>query len=149
MVRCASAADFEALVGLARRFTAESGLPVSFDEDRARQTLWRAIHSPEVAVLVDDIDGVIGGGAIMTFEAEWTREVCAYVVKFYVERELRGLGSARALVAGLMAEARARSATLMFASATAGLGERVERLYVRLFERAGFNVLGRIVMKEL
>ncbi len=149
MIRRASAADFEALAGLARRFTAESGLPVNFDEDRARQTLWRAIHSPDVVVLLDDIDGVIAGAAMMTFEAEWTREVLAYVVKFYVERELRGLGSARSLVAALVAEARARDARLLFASATAGLGERVERLYVRLFERAGFGVLGRIVMKEL
>lgn len=149
MIRHAEPRDLEAIVGLARRFTEESGLPVTFNAHRARATAWQAIHDPEWVFLVDEADDVIAGVAMLTFECDWYDEILAYVAKFYVEKEFRPLGTAQALVRELVAEAENRGARMVFASATAGMGERVERAYVRLFERAGFQVLGRIISKEL
>ena len=67
----------------------------------------------------------------------------------YVEPEFRGLGTARELVEGFEIAAKRLGASIVFASATAGMGERVEALYVRLFEKFGYTVLGRVLFKEM
>ena len=59
------------------------------------------------------------------------------------------MGTARALVEAFQDEAKKLGASIVFASATAGMGDRVEKLYVRLFERYGFVTLGRILYKEI
>jgi len=61
MIRHAEPGDLEAIVGLARRFTEESGLPVTFNPLRARATAWQAIHDPGWVFLVDEADDVIAG----------------------------------------------------------------------------------------
>ena len=149
MPRAATERDFVDLVDLARAFVKETGLRLTFNEVRARETLWAAIHSPAVDFLVEEVDGVLAGVAMITYENAYYDEVCAYVEKLFVHREFRGLGAADLLVNGALDTCRGRRAKIVFASATAGMGERVEKLYVRLFERHGFSVLGRIIARTL
>jgi GNAT superfamily N-acetyltransferase len=148
LIRPATVEDLDDLVRLARAFTGESGLPLTFNAERAQTTLWNALHHPDMDCIVE-WDGAITGLAIVVYEAEYYDETCAYVDKFFVHKELRGRGTSDALVRGILAACSGRGATCIFASATAGMGERVEKLYVRLFERHGFSVLGRVVMRNL
>lgn len=149
VTRPAVAEDFEALVDLARLFTNESGLPVTFNEDSARETLWACIHHPDVDLIVDSDDDVLLGATTVSYEASYTNEILAYVDKLFVHREFRGRGASDNLLRGIVKCCEDRGASLVFASATSGMGERVEKLYVRLFERHGFHVLGRIIMRKI
>lgn len=147
IIRKAAPGDYEALVSLAKDFTAESGLPLTFSAERARETLWASMHHPEIDFLVE-YDEVLTGAMILTYENNYYDETCAYVEKFFVHREFRGRGTSDNLLRAMIPACEARNAKLIFASATAGMGERIEKLYVRLFERHGFTVLGRIIMRR-
>lgn len=149
VIREAVAADFEPLVSLARNFTRESGLPFTFNEVRARETIWSHIHYPEVDFIVETDEDVLTGCAVVTYDADYYNETCAYVEKLFVHKEFRGRGTSDNIIRGILGFAEKRDARVVFASATAGMGERIEKLYVRLFERHGFNVLGRIIMRKI
>lgn len=149
IVREAVAEDYEELVSMAKHFTEISELPLTFNVERARLTLWALIHDPDVDVLVETQEGVVSGGVCVSYEASYYDEICAYVEKFFVHKEFRGIGTSDNLLRALLKTCKKRNAKVIFASATAGMGERVEKLYVRLFERHGFSVLGRIIMRTI
>ena len=132
---------------MAQRFLGETELPLTYSEENTRATIWAAIHGPLI-FLVWQGEETLGGMVLGNYEHDFTEETAAYIMKFYIERELRGLGVARELLQAFDAEAKQRGATVRFASSTAGMGPTNEMLYVRLFEREGYNVLGRVLVKE-
>lgn len=146
MIRKAKPEDLDALCSLAKRFVSETSLPLTFDAELSRNTFWNLIHNG--IILVDD-DGVIAGVITGAVDRDFCVEPVAYITKMYIEREFRGLGSSRDLLKAFEEEVSKLGAKIIFASATAGMGERVEKLYVRLFERAGYKVLGRVLAKEI
>lgn len=147
--RRAQAGDYEGLVDMARIFTEESGLPLTFNEEHARETLWASLHRPEMDFIVVVDQDLVVAGTIIVYEAGYYDEICAYVDKFFVHREFRGLAASDTLLQGVLTHAGERQAKLIFATATAGMGASIEKLYVRLFRRHGFEVLGRIIMREV
>lgn len=149
LIRYITEADIPALIPMAQRFVDESSLPLTFSEEMTRLTFRNAIHHDHVIALVEDCDGTLTGGIIGVVDKDFCNETCAFVSKMYVEKEVRGLGTARALVEAFQDEAKKLGASVVFASATAGMGDKVEKLYVRLFEHFGYEVLGRVLVKEL
>lgn len=148
-VRPAEAKDLDTLCGLAERFVGESDLNLTYSHEGTRQTFWSMIKNDDAIILISDHDGAVGGVVLGMVERDFCLESCGYVVKFYVEEEFRGLGVSKELLDAFEHAAVAKGATILFASATAGMGSRVEQLYVRLFEHHGYNVLGRVLVKEL
>lgn len=148
-VRAARQGDLQSLLNMARRFVSETSLPLTFDAEIATRTLLQVIQSDGGILLVEEDDGVLTGLIVGVVERDFCVERCAYVTKMYVERELRGLGTARALVKAFQVEAEQLGASVIFAAATAGMGQDVERLFVKLFERNGYVVLGRVLVKEI
>lgn len=142
MIRKAAPGDCESLVRLARQFTEHSGLPLTFNEERARETIWHYINHPDIDVLVDDEVTCL---ACVTYEVSYYDELCAYVDKFYVGKPSFAGGSL--LARAVVEHAEVRGAKLIFAIAGAQFGERSERFFVRLFERHGFRILGRTLMR--
>ena len=132
---------------MAQRFLAETQLPLTYSAENTRATIWAAIHSPLI-FLVWQGEETLGGMVMGDYEHDFTEETAAYVMKFYVERELRGMNVARELLQAFDAEVKQRGASVVFASSTAGMGPTNETLYVRLFEHEGYNVLGRVLVKE-
>ena len=110
--------------------------------------MWSAIHDSTI-MLVWKGEETLGGVVIGSLERDFTEDMSAYIMKFYVEKELRGLGVAQELLQAFDQEAFRMGAKMSFASSTAGMGEVNEKLYVRLFEQQGYNVLGRVLVKEL
>ena len=149
MIRLTTPNDLDALCDLGQRFTEESNLPLTWNTNQARDTIWNMLHNRHVIMLIDESEGVITGMIMGVVEWDFFEEASAYVHKFFVEREFRGLGISRELVAGFERQARKQGASVVFSAATAGMGPRVETLYVRLFEKAGYSVLGRVLFKEL
>ena len=133
---------------MAQRFLGETELPLTYSEENTRATIWAAIHSPLI-FLVWQGEEALGGMVMGDIESDFTQEKAVYLMKFYVEREFRGLGVSQELLQAFDEEAQRRGATVSFASSTAGMGPTNETLYVRLFEREGYNVLGRVLIKEL
>ena len=146
MIRPATPEDFVPLCNMARRFVGETNLPVTFDEELTRQTLWGAINDEGSILLVADHDGVLTGAIMGYMERDFCKEYSAYITKLYIEKEFRGLKVSMDLIRAF--EIETKEAVLLFTSATAGMGERVEKMYVHLFEHAGYSVLGRILVKE-
>lgn len=149
MIRPANENDIQALCWMARRFVEESDLPFTYNYLNSYLTFHTYINSHECIVLVDEYEDELCGGIMGALDADFVEEKVAYVTKMYVETEFRGLGTARDLVKAFEVEAKSRGASMIFASSTAGMGERVEKLFVRLFERYGFRQLGRVVVKEV
>ncbi len=151
MIRLATESDLGALYIMARRFVEESDLPFTFDLEATHRTLYHAVKRENQILLVDydEEHRVICGGIMGHVSQDFCKEKAAYVSKMYVQPEFRGLGPARELVEGFEIEARRLGATICFSSATAGMGGRVEALFVRLFEKFGYEVLGRVLAKEL
>lgn len=149
MIRPAVPDDLDALCSLGERFTEQSDLPLTYDYELARAQIWGYIYQQDAILLVADHNGVIAGAALGMVEREFCKEPMGYLNKFFIEAEFRGLGVSRDLLEAFDKEAKIRGAAVVFASATAGMGERVEKLYVRLFEKNGYKVLGRVLVKEV
>lgn len=141
--------DLPFLIPMVRRFVEESSLPFTFDVETTVSYFASVMESENTIILVEEDDGIITGGILGTVDRDFCRESCAYVIKMYVEKEFRGLGTARALVEAFEDEARKLGASIIFVSATAGMGDRAEKLYIRLLERYGFVTLGRVLCKEI
>ncbi len=150
-VRKAVLGDVENLVDMGQRFAGETELPMTYDNGRAFASFARAIREDDVILLVWETDGKVLAGLVLgrVADDEFCSQRCCYIMKFYVEQEFRGLSVARDLLEAFDYEAHNMGADVLFASATAGMGPVVEKLYVRLFEKQGYNVLGRVLVKEL
>ncbi len=149
IIRKANHSDLPFLISMYRRFVEESSLPLTFDEEATIFCLTSAMEIENAIILIEDDDDIITGCILGSVDQDCCRELCACVMKIYVEAEFRGLGTARALVEAFQDEAKKLGASIIFASATAGMGDRVEKLCVSLFERYGFATLGRVLYKEI
>ena len=148
-VRSAVAEDLDNLCSMAKRFVAESALPFTYSEDASRRSFWAAIQNDDAILLVWESEGVLGGGVLGLVDRDFCFEASAYMLKFYVEQEFRGLAVSRELLRAFENVVARKGARAVFTSSTAGMGERVEKMYVRLFEKEGYNVLGRVLIKEI
>ncbi len=149
IIRKVIPSDLEFLIPMFRRFVQETGLPFTFDVEATIFHITVLMESDDAIALIEDDDGIITGVILGSVEQDCCRELCAYVIKLYVEVEFRGLGTSRALVEAFQDEAKKLGASIIFASSTAGMGNRVEKLYVNLFGRYGFATLGRVLYKEI
>lgn len=149
MIRPAEEKDLPTLIGMAERFVSESELPYTFNASLTTWTFRTAISDPSSILLVEEVDDALGGGIMGTVSRDFCNEYAAYITKMYVEREFRGLGTSRDLIAGFHDAAKLLGASLVFAAATAGMGERVEKLFVHLFVKQGYRTLGRVLVREI
>lgn len=147
MIKDATAENLDQLCDMAERFVAESTLPYTFAPEQTRELLWEAICGEDTIILVDVYEGVIAGAIMGYMERDFCIEYSAYITKMYVEKEFRGIISTRELISAF--EKRVEGASVIFASATAGIDERVEKLFVNLFKKSGYSVLGRIMVKDI
>ena len=146
MIRDAEPKDLDQLCDLAERFIKESQLPYTYDPVLTRKHYWEAIHDEELIIILDVQEDIVAGIVMGYVSKDFCVESSAYLTKFYVEKEFRGIIKAKDLIEAF--EERTKEAVITFASATSGIGERTEKLFVRLFERSGYYSLGRIMAKE-
>lgn len=146
MIRDAEPKDLDQLCDLAKRFIEETQLPYTYDPELTRAHYWEAIHDDESIIILDVEEDIVAGIVMGYMSKDFCVESSAYLTKLYVEKEFRGIIKVKDLVSAF--EERVKEAVIIYASATSGIGERTETLFVRLFERSGYHVLGRIMAKE-
>lgn len=143
-IRPATLEDMPQLLQMGEKLCEPS--PLTFSPEGARKTISIIVQND--IVLVEDVgDGVLSGFIFGYVIQEFTVEPCAHVDMFYVEPELRGKGTSRALLNGFETEAIARGAKIIYAATHTGAGTRVEQLYVNLFKRFGYEVVGRTLAR--
>ena len=143
-IRPATLGDMDQLLQMGRKLCEPS--PLTFDPDIARKTI-STILQYDIVVVEDIGDGILSGFVFGYVVADFCVEPCGYISKFYVEPELRGKGTSRALLQGFETEAIARGAKILYAASHTGAGARTEVLYVNLFKRFGYEVSGRTLAR--
>lgn len=146
MIRDAEEKDLEQLCALAERFIAESNLPYTFNYELAHDEFWVAIHDEGSIFLLDVQEDIVAGMVMGYMSRDFMIEYSAYMTKLYVEKHFRGIIKTKDLISAF--EERVSEAVVIFASATGGIDERIEKLFVNMFKKSGYSVLGRIVSKN-
>jgi len=126
---------------MARRFSDEIDLTLTYDPEIARNSIWEAIHGDTI-LLVDLQGDILSGVVIGHAVKEFFKETEAYITKFHVEREFRGLGISRELIAAFEEESQAK---MIWTSSIIG---PTESIYTNLFKKSGYSISGRILAKE-
>lgn len=145
-IRVATLDDIPALLQLAQRFVSESSYGMEFDENGAREYLEMIIPHPEAALFVTDD---VSAGMLVTVAKDWCVRPVLYVEKMYVSPEQRGRGLSRALVCAAVTFAKLKNCSHIFSTATAGMGERVSKLFENLFAKDGFTSCGGVLVKVM
>lgn len=146
VIRVATPDDIPALLQLARRFVTESNYGMQFDEAGAREYLENILPHPEAALFVTDD---VSAGILVTVAKDWCVRPVLYVEKMYVSPHERGRGLSRALVCAAVTFAKLNDCSHIFSTATAGMGERVSKLFENLFAKDGFTTCGGVLVKVM
>lgn len=145
MIKVATEDDIGGLLIMAKEFIEDSDLPYEYDGEASLNTFMTFIEHPETFVLVAK-EGEIYQGLLMgAVDKEFTKEYSAYITKFYIRAEFRGSGLSRKMVEAF--EDEAKDAVVIYTAATAKMGERVEKMYVNLFRKFGYERLGQTMVK--
>jgi GNAT superfamily N-acetyltransferase len=146
IIRVATLADIPALLLLAERFVSESSYGMEFDEAGSREYLEMVLQHPDVALFVTDD---VSAGMLVTVAKDWCVRPVLYVEKMYVSPQERGRGLSRALVCAAINFAKLNNCSHIFSTATAGMGERVSKLFENLFAKDGFTSCGGVLVKVM
>lgn len=145
-IRVATPDDIPALLQLAQHFVSESSYGMEFDEAGAREYLETVIQHPDAALFVTDD---VSAGMLVTVAKDWCKRPVLYVEKMYVSPQERGRGLSRALVCAAVNFAKLNNCSHIFSTATAGMGERVRKLFENLFAKDGFTPCGGVLVKAM
>ena len=137
------------MIEISRRFVAETSYEVTFDESMARHHLGTYLSVPHLCILLGEQNGIIVGGAMLALSYEFQSKPFGYVSKFFVLPEGRGLGIGRALVDAMLHWFTEKGASHVFVTATAGLSDLQQRLFVSLMKRHGFTDSGPVMCLKL
>jgi len=148
MIRPATINDLEAMVVLAERFIGETNYEVEFDAEKSRHHLAFYLLMPNLKILVADENGIVGG-AMMAVSHEFQKRPFGYVSKFFVAPEARNWGIGRSLIEATIAWLKEQGVSHIFSTATAGLDEMNQRLFVNLLKKYGFRDCGPVMCMEV
>ena len=147
MIRLAEPRDFEEMVATAREFVKQSAMPLTFNEKRARETLWALLHAPNADILLDMEDDVLAGAVVLVYDREFYEEIAAYISYFFVHKEFRGTKLAFMLMKEAIALCEKKGAKIISASYHPSMGGNTAELYVRLLGKHGFKPYGETLMR--
>ncbi len=116
-----------------------------FEPARARWHLTTYIDEPCRDILI-----VPGGGALIAASYEVLARPFCYIIKFWIEPAHRRSTSSRVLLYSCVEWAKGHDCSHIFCTATAGLDEREQQLFVNLMTRhGGMTACGPVLAKEL
>jgi GNAT superfamily N-acetyltransferase len=118
------------------------GSEVAVDMATVLQSLVNVVEADNFVALMCEIDGQAVGLAFGYHGCSWWKEPDCAVDFFYVDERHTCRGIARALVAGIILEFKARGCGWMYAGAESDISETNTRLYENLFRKFGFRDIG-------
>lgn len=142
VLRTATEHDLQALVEMVEDANAESRFVGDVDVENARDYLRDFIIYDDRKIVVADDEGEVIGALILALSHEfWTQPLC-YVIKFWVLPEGRRTNTARLLLDYIFEYAEENNCLAVYATATAELEDREQKLFVNLLKRNGFKECG-------
>lgn len=102
---------------------------------------------PNCAIIVKDGDKAVGF-ASMVLQHSFFEEPEADVEMFFILPEYRGTGVARALCKFMIETAEANGAKLIFSSCLSGIDGKNNSLYINLWRKFGFEILGTVLVRS-
>tara|TARA_R100001443_G_C3357336_1_gene178244 strand:- start:1183 stop:1644 length:462 start_codon:yes stop_codon:yes gene_type:complete len=128
----------------------ETRYELTFNREHARDHLrYYVSGTPGWIALLAETESEVVGGVLMAESLEFHDMPLLYVTKFWVLPSGRRTRAARSLLEAVVDYAREKNCTHIFATATAGLDEREQRLFVNLLTKSGFRDTGPVMMKEI
>ncbi len=148
-VQRATATDLDRFSSIIKEAIDETSYDLSFSAANARQHIWNYISTDETDVLFIEQNDEIVAGALVAESLEFHDRPLCYVGKFWVAKRGRSSGLGRLLVEGVLDWATSRSCSHVFITATAGLADREQRLFVNLMKRTGFAESGAVLSRVM
>jgi len=149
-IREATEFDLVWMLDAAENIIDETSYDLTFNRDHARDHLRHYVSgTPGWIALLAETESEVVGGVLMAESLEFHDTPLLYVTKFWVLPSGRRTRAARSLLEGVGNYAEERNCTHIFATATAGLDAREQRLFVNLLTRSGFRDTGPVMMKEM
>lgn len=145
-IRLATTADIPAILVMAEAFVRESEYGMAFDRGHAAAHLESLLAHPDVLVLIGDD---VQSGVVASIALDWCAQPVCYVEKLFLMPASRGTGVARSLVAAVVEFARQHHCSHIFATATAGMGETVGKLFTNLFRKFDFDTCGPVLCRRV
>lgn len=144
-VRLATHADIDAILVMAEAFVGESSYGMTFCRKQSAEYLAMLLDRQDVLVLIGDD---VQSGVIASINWDWCAAPVCYVEKLFLMPASRGTGVARSLVAAVVEFARQNGCSHIFSTATAGMGEQVEKLFTNLFRKFDFTPCGPVLFRS-
>jgi GNAT superfamily N-acetyltransferase len=148
-LRTATEHDVEEILDITEQFMAETSYEVVYDREQARQYIRGHALAEDFDIIVAEIDGRIVGGVLLAASSEVQVQPFCYVCKFFVLPEGRRSTAARDLLGAVKTWAENHDCSHVFATATAGLDEREQRLFVNLMKRGRYDDVGPVLCLSL
>ena len=149
MVHCAVASDLDRFADIIKEAINETSYDFGFNFDNSRKHIWEYIVTQETDVLFIEHDEQVVAIALVAESLEFHERPLCYVGKFWVSQRGRSLGLGRHLVNAVLDWAESRKCSHTFITATAGLADREQRLFVNLMKRTGFVESGVVLFKVM
>ncbi len=141
--------DLYPLVDVCEQANRESDFNLPFHKENSTQYLWEYIIHPTCDILICKVEGAIAGGVMIAESKEFHEKAFCYVSKFWVLPEFRRSNAARVLLKAALDWALEKSCSHVFVTATAGLDEKEQRLFINLMKRAKFKEEGPVLCLTL
>ena len=139
--------DVDALIEGFREAHNESAFKGEFDVEMARNYISHFLNMRYSKFRIAVQDDEILGGVMMAASYEWCRQPLAYVIKFWVFKKGRKTRAARLLMDYVDQFAKEYDCSAIYATATAELDDREQKLFENLFHRNGFVDVGATLKK--
>ena len=146
-LRTATESDISGILDIVEEADNESFFKGDYDRWTASYYLQNFIDDDHSVIMLATKDGEIMGAVIMAASWEFWKKPIAYVVKFWIKVAGRRTRAARLLVGYIEQFAREHECTDVYATATAELDEKEQRLFENLFYKNGFSNVGATMRK--
>ena len=146
-LRIADHSDIDAILEIIEEGNQESRFTGEYDSWTARNYLKHFLEIPDADICLAELDGELLGGVMMCASWEWCKQPLGYVVKFWVRKAGRRTQAARFLMKFIDDFAAEYQCSAVYATATAELDAREQKLFENLFYKNGFADVGATLKK--
>lgn len=148
-IRKAVAEDLNELLYFADRSNDESSYKVKFCAKASRAFFKTHLDHPVADIYVAEYEGSIVGGVMMAYSLEFHEQPFCYVNKFWVSPMARGSDAGRQLLQAVLTWAKHYNCSHVFTTATAGLDEKNQQLFINLMKKGGMKEDGPVLFVSI
>lgn len=149
ILRFATAEDLDPITTMSVRMNEASNYNLPFNYAHARKYVWAYIGADEADIILADVDGEMMGGAMITESLEFHDQPFCYVGKFWLLPASRHTNAARQVMLAMLNWAKEHKCSHIFITATAGLDDKQQRLFINLMKRGGLEESGPVMFKRI